>query len=52
MGCIFFFSIPFFLCEAISYNNLILKTENGCFSTSAGVFGPANERTGPALLKL
>ena len=40
--------------KAISYNNLklIMKTENGGFSTFAGVFDPGNGRIGPALLKV
>ena len=41
-----------FLPKAISYNKLILKTENGGFSTFAGVFDPGNGRIGPALLKV
>ena len=38
--------------KAISYNKLILKTENGGFSTFAGVFDPGRGRIGPALLKV
>ena len=41
--------------KAISYtpnNKLILKTENGGFSTFAGVFDPGNGRIGPALLRV
>ena len=37
--------------KAISYNKLILKTENGGFSTFAGVFDPGTGRIGPAVLK-
>ena len=37
--------------EAISYNKLTLKTENGGFSTFAGVFDPGTGRIGPAVLK-
>ena len=38
--------------EAISGNKLILKTENGYFSTFAGVLDPGNGRIGLALLKV
>ena len=38
--------------KAISYNKLILKTENGGFSTFAGVFDPGRGRIRPALLKV
>ena len=38
--------------EAISCNILILKTENGDFSTFAGVFDPGNGRIGLALHKV
>ena len=38
--------------EAISYNKLIMKTENGGFSTFAGVFDPGNGRIGLALLEV
>ena len=37
---------------AIPYNKLILKTENGGFSTFAGVFDPGDGRIGLALLKV
>ena len=37
--------------KAISYNVLILKTENGGFSTFAGVLDPGTERIGAAVLK-
>ena len=37
--------------SAISCNKLILKTENGGFSTFAGVFDPGTGRIGPAVLK-
>ena len=36
--------------EAISFDKLILKTENGGFSSFAGVFDPGNGRIGPAVL--
>ena len=39
------------VCQAISYNKLILKTENGGFSTFAGVFDPVTGKIGPAVLK-
>ena len=37
--------------KAISYKKLILNTENGGFSTFAGVFDPGTGRIGPAVLK-
>ena len=37
--------------KAISYNKLILKTENGGFSTFAGEFDPGTGRIGPAVFK-
>ena len=36
---------------AIPYNKLILKTENGYFSTFEGVVDPGTGRIGPAVLK-
>ena len=38
--------------KAISSNKRILKTENGGFSTFAGVFDPGRRGIGPALLEV
>ena len=38
--------------QAISSNKLIMKTENGGFSTFAGVFDPGRGRIGPTLLQV
>ena len=41
-----------FIHQAISYNEPILKTENGGFRAFGGMFDPGRGRIGPALLKV